>query len=121
MVWIMDVVGHWWNGTWGRLARLDVYLRVQKPQWEVELREGGAEGRSQRWVFDDEAEAARVRRTRTRRGADQLEKDDRVDIVAWPASTGMSTVDRREWPTVRAEPGSPGADRRQAESSLDLG
>jgi hypothetical protein len=24
----------------------------------VELREGGAEGRSRRWVFDDEAEAA---------------------------------------------------------------
>jgi hypothetical protein len=50
---IMETVGHWWNGTWGRLARLDVYLRIQKPQWEVELREGGAEGRSRRWVFDD--------------------------------------------------------------------
>jgi hypothetical protein len=29
----------------------------QKPQWEVELREGGAEGRSRRWTFDSEAEA----------------------------------------------------------------
>jgi hypothetical protein len=54
---IMETVGHWWNGIWGRLARLDVYLRMQKPRWEVELREGGAEGRSRRWTFDSEPEA----------------------------------------------------------------
>jgi hypothetical protein len=39
-------MGHWWNGTWGRLARLDVFLRIERPRWEVELREGEAEGRS---------------------------------------------------------------------------
>jgi hypothetical protein len=54
---IMETAGHWWNGTWGRLARLDIYLRVQNPQWEVELREGGAEGHSRQWSFDSEAEA----------------------------------------------------------------
>jgi hypothetical protein len=55
---IMEMVSHWWNGTWGRLARLDVYLRMERPRWEVELREGGAEGRSHRWTFDSETEAA---------------------------------------------------------------
>jgi hypothetical protein len=50
-------VGHWWNGTWERLARLDVYLRIERPRWEVELREGGVDGRSRRWSFEDEAEA----------------------------------------------------------------
>lgn len=32
---------HWWNGSWGRLARRDFYLRRNPVggQWEVEVRE----------------------------------------------------------------------------------
>jgi len=44
---------HWWNGTWGRLARRDVYLFEDAGKWRVEGREGGAEGRSRWYEFDD--------------------------------------------------------------------
>ncbi len=52
----MYTVGHWWNGTWGRLARRDVYLRSGQV-WQVELRVGGADGRIKRWTFDNEPDA----------------------------------------------------------------
>jgi hypothetical protein len=48
---------HWWNGTWGRLARCDVYLYQDGRNWRVEAREGGADGRSNWYDFDDEDEA----------------------------------------------------------------
>lgn len=54
-------VERWWNGTWGRLARQDLWLRRDKAtgRWDVWQRLGGAESRhGQRWVFDgDNAEA----------------------------------------------------------------
>lgn len=37
---------HWWNGSWGRLGRRDVYLYQDGGQWRVEARRGGAEGGS---------------------------------------------------------------------------
>jgi hypothetical protein len=52
----VDTVSHWWNGTWGRLARRDVYLRTGQV-WQVELRKGGAEGRSQVETFANEEDA----------------------------------------------------------------
>jgi hypothetical protein len=52
-----EVVGRWWNGRWGRLARRDVWLR-RAEAWRVEAREGDSDsGRTQRWTFDDEATA----------------------------------------------------------------
>ncbi|MFG2044761.1 hypothetical protein [Dactylosporangium sp. NPDC048998] len=48
---------HWWNGTWGRLARRDVYLFEDAGVWWVESREGGADGRSRRYEFTDEDRA----------------------------------------------------------------
>jgi hypothetical protein len=48
---------HWWNGTWGRLARRDVYLYEDGGTWLVESREGGAEGRSRWYEFADEEAA----------------------------------------------------------------
>jgi hypothetical protein len=48
---------HWWNGTWGRLARIDVMVYEDAGRWLVEAREGGAEGRS-RWYEYDSEEAA---------------------------------------------------------------
>jgi hypothetical protein len=53
----MRAVRHWWNGSWGRLSRRDVYVRTDGKRWEVEARLGGAEGRSTVWTHDDEAGA----------------------------------------------------------------
>lgn len=50
----VTVVGKWWNGRWGRLARRDIRLSVR---WEVEALSGGADGRAKRWEFDDEVKA----------------------------------------------------------------
>jgi hypothetical protein len=44
----MERRGHWWNGTWGRIGRRDVYLYEDGGRWRVEARLGGAEG-SSRW------------------------------------------------------------------------
>ena len=51
---LMERRKHWWNGTWGRLARRDVYLFEDGGKWLVEGRDGGAEGRSTWYDFDDE-------------------------------------------------------------------
>jgi hypothetical protein len=50
----MDRRKHWWNGTWGRLARRDVYLFEDGGRWLVEDRQGGAEGRSRWFEYSDE-------------------------------------------------------------------
>ncbi|GIJ29972.1 hypothetical protein Vqi01_51340 [Micromonospora qiuiae] len=54
----MEQRKHWWNGKWGRLARRDVFLRVDADRWYVEQRAGGAEGASRFYEHDtlDEAE-----------------------------------------------------------------
>ena len=53
----MRVIRHWWNQQWGRLGRRDVYVRSDGTRFEVEVAQGGAEGR--RWVarFDSLADA----------------------------------------------------------------
>ena len=53
----MDTVEHWWNGTWGRLVRRDVWLRTDGQTWEVEAGRGGMEGRSAVLTYPDEAQA----------------------------------------------------------------
>ncbi|BCJ59133.1 hypothetical protein Jiend_25550 [Micromonospora endophytica] len=54
----MEQRKHWWNGKWGRLARRDVFLRVDADRWYVEQRAGGAEGASRFYEHDtlDDAE-----------------------------------------------------------------
>jgi hypothetical protein len=39
---------HYWNGKWGRLARMDILVFEDGGSWVVEAREGGADGKS-RW------------------------------------------------------------------------
>ena len=53
----MERRGHWWNGSWGRLARRDVLLYEDAGHWTVEAREGGAEGRTVWREYDDEQSA----------------------------------------------------------------
>ncbi|HEY3008359.1 MAG TPA: hypothetical protein VGJ63_09905 [Micromonosporaceae bacterium] len=53
----MEQRKHWWNGSWGRLARKDVYLRTDGDQWFVEQRAGGAEGASRFFEFGNEDDA----------------------------------------------------------------
>jgi hypothetical protein len=50
----MEKRKHFWNGRWGRLARLDVLLFEDGGSWLVEHRRGGAEGRSTWSEFDVE-------------------------------------------------------------------
>ncbi len=54
----MEQVAWWWSGSYGRLSRRDVLLR-RGAVWEVEAREGGAEGQSKIFRFDSEDEATR--------------------------------------------------------------
>jgi len=53
----VEDVDWWWNGTWGRLVRRDVYLRRDGEHWEVELREGGSDGLSRRRSFSRKYDA----------------------------------------------------------------
>ncbi|MGV9764921.1 hypothetical protein [Micromonospora tulbaghiae] len=52
-----EVVRRWWNGSWGRLARRDVWL-VRQTRWKVVARAGDSEtGKVLRWEFETEQEA----------------------------------------------------------------
>ena len=56
---VEEVVRRWWNGTWGRLARRDVWL-IRQTRWQVVARAGDTEtGKVLRWTYDspDGAEA----------------------------------------------------------------
>ncbi|MFG2058527.1 hypothetical protein ACGFI9_31335 [Micromonospora sp. NPDC048930] len=53
-----EVVRRWWNGSWGRLTRRDVWL-VRQTRWKVIARAGDTEtGRVLRWEYETEQEAA---------------------------------------------------------------
>ncbi|GAA2363599.1 hypothetical protein [Dactylosporangium salmoneum] len=48
----------WWNGSWSRLTRRDVFARnAADGRWQVELRRGGPEGRVRTRTFGSELEA----------------------------------------------------------------
>ncbi|WP_244365808.1 hypothetical protein [Micromonospora echinofusca] len=52
-----EVVRRWWNGSWGRLARRDVWL-VRQTRWKVVARSGDSEtGKVLRWEFDTQRDA----------------------------------------------------------------
>jgi phage gp37-like protein len=50
----MEKRKHYWNGRWGRIARLDIMVYEDAGQWSVERRVGGVEGRSQVTEHTDE-------------------------------------------------------------------
>ncbi|MEV1147109.1 hypothetical protein [Micromonospora sp. NPDC049799] len=55
-----ELVARWWNGTWGRLTRRDVWL-AREVRWHVVARAGDSEtGKVLRWEFDNEDEARQM-------------------------------------------------------------
>jgi hypothetical protein len=52
------LVERWWNGTYGRLARRDLWLHEEGGRWTVEIGMGSLDaGERQQWRYDDEASA----------------------------------------------------------------
>src|SRR4051812_36671593 len=48
----------WWNGSWSRLTRRDVFVsNAADGRWQVELRRGGPDGRVRVRAFESEGEA----------------------------------------------------------------
>jgi hypothetical protein len=66
---VVDVVGRWWNGLFGRLSRRDIWLS-QETRWHVRARQGDADtGRELHWDYATEAEArAMVKRLMSANG-----------------------------------------------------
>jgi hypothetical protein len=54
-----ELVQAWWNGRW-RLARRDVQLKFRPAQWVVEVREGGPDGDSREWEYNNERNARQM-------------------------------------------------------------
>ena len=48
---------HYWNGRWGRLARMDILVFEDAGTWVVEARDGGADGKSRWFELPDEDHA----------------------------------------------------------------
>ncbi|MGK5742976.1 hypothetical protein [Micromonospora sp. URMC 103] len=53
----MEVRGRWWNGSWDRIARRDIWLTSDGRAWRVRGRLGGDEGREVIHDFADERSA----------------------------------------------------------------
>jgi len=52
----MELVGKWWNGRWGKLARRDIWLYAHKG-WLVQARNGDSNTPKKEWHFPAAAEA----------------------------------------------------------------
>ncbi|GAA4565035.1 hypothetical protein GCM10023176_12220 [Micromonospora coerulea] len=53
----MEVRGRWWNGSWGRMARRDIWLLADGRLWRVRGRLGGDGGQEVSYDFPDEPSA----------------------------------------------------------------
>lgn len=62
------VVGRWWNGSYGRLTRRDVWLKVDGPVWRVQARKGDADANLWSRDYLDEAAAREMVTTLLERG-----------------------------------------------------
>jgi hypothetical protein len=51
----VELAGRWWNGSWSRRGRRDIWLMRDGEHWHVRARHGGVGGRELRWPpFHDE-------------------------------------------------------------------
>ncbi|MGI5245662.1 hypothetical protein [Dactylosporangium sp. CA-139066] len=71
----------WWNGSWSRLTRRDVYVRnAADGRWQVELRRGGPDGRVRTRAFGSEHDAVEwIESSVIVGGADWREVPRRID------------------------------------------
>ena len=53
----MELVGRWWNGLWGRMARRDIWPTFDGDRWHVRAREGGDDGREVTYHYEREYQA----------------------------------------------------------------
>ncbi|MDZ5444735.1 hypothetical protein U2F26_18630 [Micromonospora sp. 4G57] len=53
----MEIRGRWWNASWGRMARRDIWLVSDGRLWRVRGRLGGDGGQEVSYDFPDEASA----------------------------------------------------------------
>jgi hypothetical protein len=84
---MVAVLGRWWNGVWGRLARRDIWLTVT---YRVTARAGDSEhGKVLRWEFDSE-EAARAMVVRLQTAVGPGEWRELGSALAGPPPTGGS-------------------------------
>lgn len=67
----MKTVRHWWNGSWGRLFRRDVWIKTDGTSWRVEVRQGDGDGRLWGTAAADEKDAYRRAAPFLVRGADE--------------------------------------------------
>lgn len=88
----VQLLGRWWNGRWGRLARHDIWLKADTV-WRVEARRG--DGDSKVWSHDYDTEASAIIDAMIARtgGQDQ-----------WRDITDVSTQPRRPPPERTADP-----------------
>ncbi|RZU72011.1 hypothetical protein EV384_0350 [Micromonospora kangleipakensis] len=56
----MEVRGRWWNGSWGRMARRDIWLLSDGRLWKVRGRHGGDGGLQVSYDFTDEGSARKM-------------------------------------------------------------
>ncbi|SIN22382.1 hypothetical protein SAMN04489832_4132 [Micromonospora cremea] len=54
---VVEIRGRWWNGSWGRIARRDIWLTSDGQVCRVRGRLGGDEGQEVSYDFPDEASA----------------------------------------------------------------
>jgi hypothetical protein len=112
---------HWWNGRWSRVARREVFLApaTGNERWSVELRRGGAGGRSRTKEFGSEADAlAWVRYRLLVEGDGWREVADGAKSDAVKGTAEMGTV-RREIDAVEREVGRPAP--RSVASAMVIG
>jgi hypothetical protein len=69
----MEKRRHYWNGLWGRLARVDVVVFEDAGRWVIEHRVGGVEGRVAVTEHDSEEAALERVRALTAEGGDWRE------------------------------------------------
>lgn len=53
----MELLGKWWNGRYGRIARRDLWLYADNGRFVVQARVGDGEARVQEWPFACEPDA----------------------------------------------------------------
>jgi hypothetical protein len=97
----VELVGRWWNGIWGQLARRDIWL-YSETVWHVHAREGDTGNSHElKWSYPDEG-PARAMVDRLIRAPGPGEWRDLTEVSAPP-----------ERPATRGPPGDPAAEVRK--------